>query len=106
MGFLDNFEKSLNDFFFAKHPRQIKKIPEIMKEFKGRERDVMLHLCKKYKVNPDTIDGLSDSVAPAAVVEEVAVEMLEPTIEETEASAEVNEDDSENENTEETKEEK
>ncbi|MFT6746174.1 MAG: hypothetical protein ACJAZ2_000512 [Glaciecola sp.] len=76
MGFTDNFEKTLKDFFFAKHPRQIKKIPEIMTEFKGQERAVMLHLCKKYKVNPNTIDGLSNSAPLAAVTEEV-VEVVE-----------------------------
>lgn len=76
MGFSDNFEKTLKDFFFAKHPRQIKKIPEIMTEFKGQEREVMLHLCDKYKVNPNTIDGLSNSAPPAPVMEEV-VEVIE-----------------------------
>lgn len=82
MGFSDNFEKTLNDFFFAKHPRQIKKIPEILKEFKGREQEVMLHLCDKYKVNPNTIEGLSNVAAPAPVVEEVVVEAT-PAAEET-----------------------
>ncbi|MFT6715869.1 MAG: hypothetical protein ACJA0Q_000498 [Saprospiraceae bacterium] len=78
MGFLDNFEKTLKDFFFAKHPRQIKKIPEIIKEFKGREQDVMLHLCEKYKVSPSTIDGLSSYSAPAPIVEEKVTEVAAP----------------------------
>ena len=109
MGFSDNFEKTLNDFFFAKHPRQIKKIPEILKEFKGRERDVMMHLCDKYKVNPNTIEGLSGFTAPAPVVEEV-VEASAPVEEvvadvtaEVSEEAPVEEETSEDENKEESK---
>ena len=78
MGFSDNFEKTLKDFFFAKHPRQIKKIPEIIREFKGSEQEVMLLLCEKYKVSPSTIDGLNSHTAPAPIVEEKAAEIAAP----------------------------
>ena len=116
MGFSDNFEKTLNDFFFVNHPRQIKKIPGIIKEFKGSEREVMMHLCDKYKVNPNTIEGLGGYTAPATVVEEVVEtaapeeevkeeEVVADTTEEVseEAPAEevTSEDEEENENKEE-----
>lgn len=91
MGYLDNFEKTLADFFFTNHPRQAKKIPQIMKEFKGREKDVMLHLCKTYKVDPNTIDGLNSYTPP--VVEAVAEKAPEaeeaPVAKEEEISKEV-----------------
>lgn len=48
-----------------------------MSEFKGQEKEVMLLLCKKYKVDPSTIDGLNSYTAP--VVE--ATPAIEETVE-------------------------
>jgi len=102
MGFIDNFEKTLNDFFFVNHPRKIKIIPQIISEFTGREKDVMLHLCKTYKVNPSTIEGLSSFTAPVVeaapepVAEKEAVQTEEVEVEETkEVESEVTENTSE-----------
>lgn len=85
MAFADNFEETLKDFFFKKHPRQMKKIPQIISEFKGQEREVMQLLCKKYKVDPNTIEGLSGYTAPVAeeVTEEVVEDAAEEVSEET-----------------------
>ena len=58
MAFPNNFEKVLNDFFHRYHPRKKEKIPAIVKEFAGNEKEVLLLLCKKYGVDPNTIDGL------------------------------------------------
>merc|ERR1712194_571259 len=78
MGFANNFKKTLHDFFFVQHPRQIKKIPQILKEFKGQEEQVMLLLCEKYQVNPNTIPGLNPNTASnsAPAIEEEKMEKI------------------------------
>ena len=80
MSFINNFEQTLKDFFFRYHPRKIEKVSQMVSEFKGQEKEVMLLLCKKYKVSPDTIDGLNaynpTPVVPAveAIAEETKIE--------------------------------
>lgn len=88
MGLVNNFEQILKDFFFVNHPRQIKKIPQIVKEFKGQEREVMLLLCEKYNVDKNTIEGLSGYTAPAPSVQEQAEEKVEETSTEANKSEE------------------
>lgn len=104
MSFMNNFEQTLQDFFFRYHPRQSKKIPQIISEFKGQEKEVMLLLCKKYKVDPSTIDGLNSYTAPVveatpaieetveSASEEVTSEVAEQEVTEQEETTEVVED--------------
>ena len=100
MAFPDNFEKTLNDFFHRYHPRKKEKVPALVKEFAGHEKEVMLLLCKKYQVDPNSIDGLMaytpTAQAPAAIPEKQAEA---PTSEEKEENStdveEVAEEDSE-----------
>lgn len=111
MAFNDNFEQTLKDFFFTHHPRKSKLIPQMVKEFAGSEREIMMLLCKKYKVRPSTIDGLSSSTPAPAVITETVTEdssndsnavIDEPIVEKKEVIAEVPEEDS-NDNEEEEK---
>jgi hypothetical protein len=82
MAFNDNFTQTLKDFFFVNHPRKSKLIPEIVKEFAGNEKEVMMLLCKRYKVNPSTISGLALNIpTPAPAVESIS-EVSTPEIEE------------------------
>lgn len=102
MSFIDNFEQTLNDFFFRYHPRQIKKIPQIISEFKGKEKEVMLLLCKTYKVSPDSIEGLNaynpNPVAAPLVEAEVTEEKTEEkVVEKVDEKADDNSEESTNE---------
>lgn len=72
MGFPDNFEQTLKKFFFKYHPRKAEKIPAIVKEFKGSEKEVMLLLCKRYGVDPNTIDGLMSYQPPVSAPAPIA----------------------------------
>ena len=97
MAFNDNFEQTLKDFFFVNHPRKSKLIPQMVKEFAGSEREVMMLLCKKYNVSTNTIEGLSastpaptplaDNTAEASsydsntIIEEEIAEKKEPVVE-------------------------
>lgn len=97
MSFIDNFEQTLNDFFFRYHPRQIKKIPQIISEFKGKEKEVMLLLCKTYKVSPDSIEGLNaynPNPVVAPVVDDKAIEEVPASESSDEETAENAEDSS------------
>lgn len=61
-----DFEEILTDFFKKHDKRQLRhrKPHKIAVIFKGREQEVMEHLCKKYNVAPKTIKGMS-SLSPA-----------------------------------------
>lgn len=55
-----NFEEILTDFFTKYDKRQLRhnKPHKIAVTFKGREDEVMAHICKKYDVDPKTIAGM------------------------------------------------
>jgi len=55
-----DFEKILTDFFTKYDKRQLRhnKPHKIAVTFKGRENEVMEHLCKKFDVDPKTIAGM------------------------------------------------
>ena len=77
MAFNDNFEQTLKDFFFVNHPRKSKLIPQMVKEFAGNEKEIMMLLCKKYNVSPSTIAGLSTSTPIPTPVIEAVIETAE-----------------------------
>ncbi len=115
MAFNDNFEQTLKDFFFANHPRKSKLIPQMVKEFAGSEREIMMLLCKKYNVSTSTIEGLSTSTpAPVPVIETTTEDssdnsnavIEEPITEEKEVVVEASEDNSNDAEPEPTEEEK
>jgi len=59
-----DFEEILTDFFTKYDKRQFRhnKPHKIAVAFKGREDEVMAHLCKKYDVDPKTIAGMDLSI--------------------------------------------
>ena len=65
MNFTKDFEAILVDFFKKYDGKNLKTVPEIMKRFRQNKVDVMLHLCNKYNVDINTIDGVDMSGAPA-----------------------------------------
>jgi len=65
MNFTKDFESILVDFFKKYDEKNLKTVPEIMKRFRQNKVDVMLHLCDKYKVNINSIEGIDMSGAPA-----------------------------------------
>ena len=65
MNFTKDFEAILVDFFKKYDEKNLKTVPEIMKRFRQNKVDVMLHLCNKYNVDINTIDGVDMSGAPA-----------------------------------------
>ena len=54
------FEEILTDFFIKYDKRQLRnnKPHKIAVKFKGNENEVIEHLCKKYNVDPKTIEGI------------------------------------------------
>lgn len=65
MNFTKEFEAILVDFFKKYDEKNLKTVPEIMKRFRQNKVDVMLHLCSKYNVDINTIEGIDMSGAPA-----------------------------------------
>ncbi len=63
MNFTKDFEAILVDFFKKYDEKNLKSVPEIMKRFRQNKVDVMLHLCNKYNVDINTIDGIDMSGA-------------------------------------------
>ena len=92
MAVADNFKQLLNDFFALYHPRQVKKVDQIVSEFKGQEVEILKTLCDKYKKAYKVIPGLVDALAtpvPTPVVEEVPqIEAKEEVVAETPAEEE------------------
>ena len=46
---VEKFEQILLDFFKVHHPRKIKKVPQLVEEFKGKEVEMLKALCIKYR---------------------------------------------------------
>jgi hypothetical protein len=90
---VENIEQLLKDFFALHHPRQVKKVADIAKEFKGKEIELLKAICAKYKKDYSVFPGLEDALstpAPAPVVEEPVAqleeaeeEVIEEPVEET-----------------------
>ena len=58
MALTKSFEEILTAFLNEHDKRKRKKVDKLMKMFAGKEEEVILLLCKRYNVNPRTIDGL------------------------------------------------
>ena len=52
------FEDILMDFFYKHDKKYRRKVKNIVKQFDGREKEVIINLCSKYKVSPASIDGI------------------------------------------------
>ena len=53
------FEDILMDFFFKYDKKYRRKVKKIVQQFDGREKEVLLNLCAKYKVSPANIEGIT-----------------------------------------------
>lgn len=87
---VENIEQLLKDFFALHHPRQVKKVSDIAKEFKGQEIELLKAICAKYKKDYSVFPGLEETLstpAPTPVIEEPVVE--EPVAQLEEETVEV-----------------
>ena len=88
----EKFEQILLDFLKVYHPRKIKKVPEIVEEFKGNEVELLKALCVKYGKDFSAIPELKDVVGnerPPVIEEKIEVEVEVPVAQLEEASEEV-----------------
>ena len=53
-----DFQQILIDLFTKYDEKNLKTIPEIMKRFRQNKQQVILHLCNKYNVDINTLDGV------------------------------------------------
>jgi hypothetical protein len=77
----EKFEQILLDFLKVHHPRKIKKVPQIVEEFKGNEVELLKALCLKYGKDFNAIPELKDVLdaeRPPAIEENIEVEADEP----------------------------
>ncbi len=91
----EKFEQILLDFLKVHHPRKIKKVPQIVEEFKGNEVELLKALCIKYGKDFSAIPELKDVVGnekPPVIEQNVEVEADEPVAQLEEASEEVTEE--------------
>jgi hypothetical protein len=86
----EKFEQILLDFLKVHHPRKIKKVPQIVEEFKGNEVELLKAMCIKYGKDFSTIPELKDFLGnekPPVIEEKAEVEepiaQIEQTLEET-----------------------
>jgi len=86
-----DFQQILIDFFTKYDEKNLKTVPDIMKRFKQNKQQVILHLCNKYNVDINTLDGVDMTGEPqkpaAAVPIEAAGGKGETPVAETEEGA-------------------
>ena len=58
----EKFEQILLDFLKVNHPRKVKKVPQIVDEFKGNELELLKALCIKYGKDFSAIPELKDAI--------------------------------------------
>ncbi|HIA06415.1 MAG TPA: hypothetical protein EYN71_06905, partial [Flavobacteriales bacterium] len=66
-----DFQQILIDFFTKYDEKNLKTVPDIMKRFRQNKQQVILHLCNKYNVDINTLDGVDmtgEPQKPAAAV--------------------------------------
>ena len=65
MAISKDFREILLAFFSEHDKRHKRKVDKLVKMFEGKEDEVLLELCRKYNVSPNSIDGfeVSDDVA-------------------------------------------
>ena len=83
-----SFEEVLILFFTKHKERNLKIVPDIIRKFRGNEEEVIRHLCKKYHVDINTVEGADFSGSPVEPVEESAVESQKDAEPTTEVAAE------------------
>ncbi len=59
---VEKFEQILLDFLKVNHPRKVKKVPEIVKEFRGNEVALLKALCDRYQKDYTVIPNLKESI--------------------------------------------
>ena len=86
-----DFQQILIDFFTKYDEKNLKTVPDIMKRFRQNKQQVILHLCNKYNVDINTLDGVDMTGEPqkpaAAVPIEAAGGKGETPVAETEEGA-------------------
>mgnify|MGYP001586407401 FL=1 len=58
MKFTKDFKEILIDFFSKYDEINLKQVPEIIKRYRQNKEDVIVHLCNRYKVDINTIEGI------------------------------------------------
>jgi len=58
MNFTKDFEEILVDFFKKYDEKNLKLVPDIMRRFRQDKRDVIMHLCSRYNVDINSIEGV------------------------------------------------
>jgi len=58
MNFTKDFEEILVDFFKKYDEKNLNLVPDIMRRFRQDKRDVIMHLCSRYNVDINSIEGV------------------------------------------------
>jgi len=68
MQFTKDFEEILLDIFTKHDEKNVRTVPDIMKRFRQNKAQVILHLCDRYNIDVNALDGVDMSSGPAAPV--------------------------------------
>jgi len=68
-----DFQQILIDFFTKYDEKNLKTVPDIIKHFRQNKQQVILHLCNKYNVDINTLDGVDMTGEPQKPAAEVPI---------------------------------
>ena len=63
MNFTKDFEEILVGFFKKYDEKNLNLVPDIMRRFRQDKRDVIMHLCSRYNVDINSIEGVEADMA-------------------------------------------
>ena len=66
MNFTKDFEEILVDFFKKYDQKNLNLVPDIMRRFRQDKRDVIMHLCSRYHVDINSIEGVEADMTKGA----------------------------------------
>ena len=79
MNFTKDFEGILVDFFKKYDQKNLKLVPDIMRRFRQDQRDVIMHLCSRYHVDINSIEGVEADMTKGAAERPKSTPVAETT---------------------------